>query len=262
MAAIDYDAWAITYDNTRAASPSVLEPVREALGLPNGRSLLDIGAGTGNFAQPLAEAGFRVTLVDYSREMIRRANAKLPQAPVAVGDAQRLPFRDATFDCALSANVLGHLPNWRRALAEARRVIRDGPLVLKVSTRETQEANWIMHYFPAIMDAAPLHHYQPAETTVGALRSAGFATVDARPIHYSDALDGSFQALKHEPEAFFDDDRIMNTAVLMRVPEVERIAAVDQIRSDYESGRLQEMMTRFQPLVERYGDGFIFIARP
>lgn len=262
MAAIDYDAWAKTYDHTRAASPSVLEPVKAALGPANGRSLLDIGGGTGNFALPLAEAGFRVTLIDYSREMARRASAKLPENPVAVGDAQRLPFRNCTFDCALSANVLGHLPDWRGALSESRRVLREGPLVLKVSTRETQTANWIMHYFPAIMDAAPLHHYQPAEVTVQALRDAGFSQVEMRAIHYNDALDGSFQALKHEPEAFFDDDRIMNTAVLMRVPEPDRTAAVEQIRSDYKSGRLQQMMAEFQPLVEKYGDGFVFTARP
>ncbi len=57
MKAIDYDAWAKTYDETRGTSPSVLGPIAEALGKPAGRSLLDIGGGTGNFARLLAEAG-------------------------------------------------------------------------------------------------------------------------------------------------------------------------------------------------------------
>jgi ubiquinone/menaquinone biosynthesis C-methylase UbiE len=263
MTAIDYDAWAQTYDDSRGASPSVLNPIREALGGAAGRALLDIGGGTGNFALPLAEAGFEVTLADFSPEMIRRARAKLPRSRFAVADGQHLPFRDACFDCAISVNVLGHMPDWRSALREARRVLRDGPLVLKVSTRETVTANWIMNYFPALLDAAPLHHYQPSNETVQALRDAGFANVEKRVFHYADTVDGSFQALKHRPELFLEDDApILNTAVLKRVPEIERHHAIETIRRDYASGRLREIMAEYEPLVRQYGDGFVFVARP
>lgn len=135
--------------------------------------------------------------------------------------------------------------------------------MLKVSTRETVTANWIMNYFPAILDAAPLHHYQPAETTVEALRDAGFSQVTMRPIHYTDAIDGSFQALKHYPEQFLDDDSLLlNTAVLKRVAEGERRTAINTIRRDYESGRLREIIAEYEPLVVQYGDGFVFTARP
>jgi len=90
MTAIDYDAWARTYDDSRGASPSVLNPILEALGEQAGRALLDIGGGTGNFAQPLTEAGFDVTLADFSPEMVRRAQAKLPDARFVVADGPAL----------------------------------------------------------------------------------------------------------------------------------------------------------------------------
>lgn len=262
MTAIDYDAWAQTYDDSRGASPSVLNPIREALGDPTGDALLDIGGGTGNFAQPLSEAGFAVTLADFSPEMIKRARAKVPTVSFVVADGQRLPFRDASFDCAISINVLGHMPDWRVALKEARRVLRDGPLVLKVSTRETVTANWIMNYFPALIDAAPLHHYQTSDETVAALRNAGFSIVEKCMFHYGDAVDGSFQALKHRPELFLEDDSpIMNTSVLKRVPEPERRHAIETIRRDYASGHLRKIMAQYEPLVREYGDGFVFVAR-
>ena len=82
--------------------------------------------------------------------------------------------------------------------------------------------------------------------------------MEQRAIHYTDADDGSFQALKHHPELLLDDERILNTAVLVRVPERERREAIETIRRDYVSGRLREIIAEFEPLVREYGDGFVF----
>jgi ubiquinone/menaquinone biosynthesis C-methylase UbiE len=130
MTAIDYDAWARTYDDTRGASPSVLRALLDALGPADGRSLLDVGGGTGNYARALLESGFRVTLCDFSPGMATRAAVKLGSAPVVVADAPHLPFRDASFDCAVSVKVLNHIRDWRRMLRGVRRVLRGGPLAL------------------------------------------------------------------------------------------------------------------------------------
>lgn len=46
----------------------------------------------------------------------------------------------------------------------------------------------------------------------------------------------------------------------MRVPEQVRHEAIETIRRDYASGRLQEIIAEFEPLVREYGDGFVFAA--
>jgi len=262
MPAIDYDAWAKTYDDTRGASPSVLRALLDALGPAAGRSLIDVGGGTGNFAQALSDEGFRVRLCDYSPEMARRASAKLGNGPVAVADAMHLAFADHSFDCVISVNVLGHVEDWRSMLAEARRVIRGGPYVMKASTRETLQANWVVEYLPGIRDHAPVHHYQPESVITDALRDAGFSRVELSRVHYTEMLDGSIQALKHFPEVFLDNERILNTATLKRLPDAEREAGLAAIRRDYAFGRLREVMARYEPLVRKYGDGSVFVARP
>jgi ubiquinone/menaquinone biosynthesis C-methylase UbiE len=263
MPVIDYEAWSRTYDDTRAASPSVLGPIQNALGPPGGRSLLDIGGGTGNFAAPLAASGFRIALIDPTQGMVLRAAAKLPDAiGLALADAHHLPFADATFDCALSVNVLGHLADWRASLTEARRVISGGPFVIKASTRETLKANWVLEYMPQMLDHAPLHHYQPEQTTLDALSAAGFTRIDLTRLHYRDAVDGSFQALKHFPESFLSDDAVMNTATFQRVPPEQLRAGIEAIRRDLRSGRLAEVITKYKPLVAEYGDGTVFAAYP
>jgi len=262
MAAIDYDAWAKTYDDTRGASPSVLRALLDSLGPPAGRWLLDIGGGTGNFAAALADEGFHVSLCDYSPEMARRAFAKLDKDEVAVADAAHLPFAEGAFDCAISVNVLGHVEDWRTMLAAARRVIRGGPYVMKASTRETLEANWVVEYLPGIRDHAPVHHYQQERVIREALREAGFLRVELSRVHYSEMVDGSIQALKHFPEVFLNDERILNTATLKRLPDAEREAGLAALRRDYASGRLREVIAHYQPLVREYGDGSVFAAWP
>ena len=109
---IDFDRWAGTYDATRGASPSVLQPLLAALGPAAGRGLLDIGGGTGNFSAPLADAGFHTVHSDLAVAMAAAAAAK-HFGPVCVADAQQLPFADAAFDCAVSVTSPAISPTGR-----------------------------------------------------------------------------------------------------------------------------------------------------
>jgi SAM-dependent methyltransferase len=73
--------------------------------------------------------------VDLSLPMLERYRAKaaaagLPPPPTVRADATRLPFPDACFDAVLEVHVLHLIPSWERALAEARRVLAPGGLLL------------------------------------------------------------------------------------------------------------------------------------
>ena len=72
----DYSRQARTYDETRAASPSVLGPLREALDGAPGPRLVDVGGGTGNYSLALREEGWEPLVVDRQPEMLARAAAK------------------------------------------------------------------------------------------------------------------------------------------------------------------------------------------
>src|SRR5262245_58949 len=147
MQTIDYNAWAATYDATRGASPSLIDALLAALGPARDRLLLDIGGGTGNFALPLYQAGFRVALCDISPSMLCRAALKLPaQISLTAATAERLPYQNASFDCAVCINVVRHLGDRVAAFAEARRVLRAGPLAIRTTTQETERAHWAHAY--------------------------------------------------------------------------------------------------------------------
>jgi SAM-dependent methyltransferase len=257
VGSIDYDAWAQTYDATRGVSPSVLRPLLEALGPAEGRSVLDIGGGTGNYTVALLGAGFGALHCDPSPGMVRRAASKLGGGVVA--DGQALPFRDDAFDCAVAIKVLNHVANRRAFARDARRVIRSGPLVLVHATKESIEGNWICHYAPSLRTQ---ERFEPEAATVEALAAAGFTDIRVAQVRYSDMTDGSAQALKRFPETFIMDERIMNTSLFSRLPDAERRQVLAAIRTDYESGRLQEVIAKYEPQSEKGGDGAIFVAHP
>jgi SAM-dependent methyltransferase len=256
--AIDYDAWATRYDQTRGVSPSVLAPLLDALGDPAGRSLLDIGGGTGNYSVALGRAGFDVVHCDPSIGMVRRAAEKRDVERAAVADGQALPFRDNSFDCAVAIKVLNHVRDRPAFMREGGRVIAGGPLVLVHATKETIEGNWVCHYVPSLREQ---ERFEPEADTVEQLRRAGFTDVQTAVIRYTDMADGSAQALKHFPEALLTNERIMNTSLFSRLPEDTRREALDAVRRDHASGRLAEVIAEYEGLSEKYGDGTIFVAR-
>jgi ubiquinone/menaquinone biosynthesis C-methylase UbiE len=257
MTGIDYDAWAKQYDRTRGASPSVLRPLLDALGPAEGRTLLDIGGGTGNYSVALRNAGFAVIHCDPSAGMVRAAAAKT--IPAVIADGQRLPFRQQTLDCAVAIKVMNHVPDRAAFFEEARRVVRSGPLVLVHAMRETLRANWITHYIPTILEQ---DRFRPESETVDELRAASFRDVTVDHIFYEDMEDGSAQALKRFPESFLDRWRIMNTSLLSREPPNVLDDALAAIRRDIESGQIEAIIAGYRTLEREYGDGSVFTAWP
>jgi 2-polyprenyl-3-methyl-5-hydroxy-6-metoxy-1,4-benzoquinol methylase len=75
-----------------------------------GKKVLDIGCGTGIFSRYFAETGANVTSIDISPDLIEEAK-KETQLPITyqVGDAEHLPFPDATFDVVAGSSILHHL---------------------------------------------------------------------------------------------------------------------------------------------------------
>jgi len=107
--------------------------VAERLGLGPGSTLLDLGCGTGDQTRELARRvapGGRAVGVDLSQTMVDEARRRAAGADVAVefevGDAQALPYDDATFDACRAERMLIHVPDAGAALAEMVRVTRPG----------------------------------------------------------------------------------------------------------------------------------------
>jgi ubiquinone/menaquinone biosynthesis C-methylase UbiE len=101
----------------------VRDAVLGLLGDPRGARVLDVGCGTGHFAQPLA-GGNGVIGLDLSAGMLRFARAK-GIVPVLASGAE-LPFRNGRFDVVLATSVIQLVPDGPAFVAELVRVAKPG----------------------------------------------------------------------------------------------------------------------------------------
>lgn len=110
----------------------------DRLGLRAGDRALDLGCGGGRHAFALFRRGVDVVALDLSASDVAEVNQMLAamrlagevpghtQAAAMRGDARKLPFPDGAFDAVVLSEVLEHIPEDRRVIAEATRVLRPG----------------------------------------------------------------------------------------------------------------------------------------
>jgi SAM-dependent methyltransferase len=127
------DARRSLYD--AAEGPDPRELAYEAVAEVAPEDVLEVGGGPGELAARIAaELGCRVTMLDISPRMVELARERGVDAHV--GDVQRLPFADGSFDCAVAAWMLFHVPDLDRGLAELARVLRPGGRLVAVTNAE------------------------------------------------------------------------------------------------------------------------------
>jgi SAM-dependent methyltransferase len=142
MPPISFDHAAELYDATRGYAEGSAERIRDAItayaGAGQGTRFLELGVGTGRIGLPFIRAGYDYTGVDISPAMMQRLAAQLADDPGASAyryqlhqaDVTRLPFEAAQFDVIIAVHVLHLIEDWRRAVEEARRVLRPGGWLL------------------------------------------------------------------------------------------------------------------------------------
>src|SRR5438105_15399740 len=128
FAKFEHEGWqrvAGKYDSVWASSTrQFIPPLLDSAEVTGSMVVLDVGCGPGYVAGAAGERGATSRGLDFSKEMVAIAQKKFPHIEFREGDAQNLPFPDATFDLVLVNFALLHLPEPELACAEPFRVLK------------------------------------------------------------------------------------------------------------------------------------------
>ena len=227
-AAEGYVSAADSYVRGRPDYPPGIEHwLRHDIGAERGKTIVDLGAGTGKFTPRLLATGASVIAVEPVPQMLSKLATALPQVNALEGTAESIPLPDASVDAVICAQAF-HWFARKAALAEIHRVLKPGGKLGLVWNMRDGSVDWIArldqivnrvegdtprYYSGAWRQAFPFdgfgplqeqhfshgHTGAPEDVIINRVRSTSF--VAALPAAERAAIDAQLQALiAGEPE--------------------------------------------------------------
>ena len=148
-----------------------------------GDSVIEVGAGTGNFLSLFTGIGTPLVAADLTPGMLRVARERNPVLLLAAGDGARLPFADGSFDLVTSAHAMHHILQPVPVLQEMRRLVRDRGRVVVVDLAAPDDPEEAARADEVMTIRDPSH---ATSLTVAALRDAlaraGLKEIDHRVV--------------------------------------------------------------------------------
>jgi len=207
------------YERRRPSYPAeIVAGVVERLGLAPGRTVVDLGAGTGKFTRLLVPSGARVIAVEPLAEMREQLSAAVAGVEVLAGAAEQLPLEDDTIDAATAAAAF-HWFELDRALPELHRVLHPGGRLA------------IVHNF-----RDPGQPLQAAvQEIIGHLLPDDSEFEKWESAVEESGLFGPLESIQSTHEQYFDADglaeRVSTISYVARLPDGERAEVLTAIRA-------------------------------
>jgi SAM-dependent methyltransferase len=190
---MEYTGWergaAVYSDSLGVVTSKVADALLDATRVGAGSRLLEVCCGPGYGAGAAAARGATTAIgVDFAPAMVEVAHESFPEAMFQQGDAEALPFEDATFDAVICSFGLRHLADPDKAIAEAHRVLVPGGRYAFTDWCGPDKVEFFGLVLGAVQKhgtlnvplppAPPLFRFSEPAACVAALREGGFVKVE------------------------------------------------------------------------------------
>lgn len=152
-------------------------------GVRSGATVLEVGAGSGNFLNLFSGVAGRVVAVDITEEMLREAQRTFPSMDLLLADGKRMPFGSRSVDLVSCAQMLHHVHDPLPLLKEMRRIVTDDGAVLVIDqvAPESYEQTAFMNQLEALRDPSHAMSRSPSVMRV-LLQSAALEIVEEKVV--------------------------------------------------------------------------------
>jgi ubiquinone/menaquinone biosynthesis C-methylase UbiE len=252
-----YDVIGESYNKNRAADKRILKTIIDLLNLPAGKLIVDIGAGTGNYTNALADSGYRLFAIEPS-EIMRKQAVRNGDITWIHGLAESLPLQNASMDGVIIILAIHHFSDIRSAAKEVARVCPNGPLIMLTVDPRQSEQFWFNDYFPEIAQHV-LKVFPPLNEVIDIFSGIKHWSTQAIkfPLPY-DLTDKNMCSGWNRPEIYLDPLMRQNTSgfALASPSVVQR--GVTLLENDLQSGKWDKLNGHLRRQ-ESFDAGFRFL---
>lgn len=175
-----WDRWAKRYDFMMSKDSRTYAQIVNLMKrkLDREMTVLELACGTGLLSVRLAGSVKMLEATDFSEEMIRQAKAKAHSSRLhfSVQDATNLPYAPGAFDAVVISNALHIMPEPEKALAEIRRVLKPGGLLIAPTFTAAGSLSGRMRIRLMELSGFKVFHKWTQEEYLDFLKANGFET--------------------------------------------------------------------------------------
>jgi len=257
MTDVTYDVIGESYNHNRTADKRILINIIELLDLPAGKLIADIGAGTGNYTNALANSGYKLFAIEPSVVMRKQA---VPDNNVSwiSGLAEALPLRDKSMDGIIIILAIHHFSDLRKTAREVARVCPKGPLVMLTMDPREGENFWFNDYFPEI-ELHVLKSFPPLHEVVHIF--SGTKNMSTQVIRFplpDDLADKNMCSGWNRPEIYLDPSMRQNTSGFALASSAAVQEGLRRLENDLQTGKWDELNGHLRRQ-ESFDAGFRFL---
>ena len=128
-------------------------------------TVLDVGTGSGIFAEAFSKRGIELTGIDPNPEMLKAAKEFVPTGTFLQGTVEGIPSKDKSFDLVFLGHVLHETDNLISALSESKRVTKKKVCTLEWPYKQEESG-------------PPLEHRLKVEDVLAAAKQVGFSSME------------------------------------------------------------------------------------
>ncbi|GAB1857651.1 hypothetical protein MHTCC0001_24880 [Flavobacteriaceae bacterium MHTCC 0001] len=255
----EYNKIGVNYNLNRSADPRIVKRLINFTGVKENAKILDIGAGTGNYTNELADYGCMVDAIEPSQLMIDQAkthtNVNWFKSSIEAIDLQK-----NCYDGAISTLAVHHFISLEVALSNIYKALKKNRhfVIFGADPRQIDDNCWLKAYFGNLIDKA-VEAYLEISQLIQLLESIFQNKVKYKPFPVPfDVADGFFYAGWQQPEKYLDENFRNNISVFTKAPDKCIQESVEKLALDLKNGAWDKKYGATRNL-KVYNGGYYFL---